>query len=156
MSEWGGSGSGVRLRTARADDYDAIAGVVDGWWGRPVLSALPRLFLDHFSQSSLVGEDAEGLACFLVGLLTSDAPHQAYIHFVGVAPRVRARGVGRLMYEEFFRVARHANRYSVSAITAPENTASIAFHRRLGFTVSEPIPDYNGPGRDMVTFRRLL
>jgi hypothetical protein len=42
------------LRPARPADYDAIAAVVDDWWGRPVLSSIPRLFLDHFHRTSLI------------------------------------------------------------------------------------------------------
>ena len=34
------------VRVARPQDYDAIASVVDAWWGRPMLDFLPRLFLD--------------------------------------------------------------------------------------------------------------
>ena len=143
-------------RRARPDDYDAIAAVVDDWWGRPILSILPRLFLDHFHATSLVSEDPEGLAAFLVGLLPPDRAGGAYIHFVGVAPRARRRGVARALYDEFFQAARRAGYGSVAAITSPLNTTSIEFHRGLGFTVDGPVRDYNGPGQDMITFHRRL
>ena len=42
------------------------------------------------------------------------------------------------------------------AITSPGNHGSIRFHSALGFTVSGPVRDYNGPGRDMVTFELNL
>lgn len=74
------------IRSARPADYDAIAAVVDDWWGRPVLPSLPRLFLDHFHRTSLVAEATHGLNAFLVG----------------------------------------------------------------------PVPDYDGPGRDLVTFERRI
>jgi ribosomal protein S18 acetylase RimI-like enzyme len=144
------------MRTARPDDYDAIVAVVDDWWGRPIRSALPRLFLDFFHQTSLVSEDPDGLAGFLIGLLPRDAVDRAYIHFVGVAPRARELGLARAMYDEFFRMASREGRRSVAAITSPANTASIAFHRSLGFTVRGPVPDYNGPEKDMIVFDRLL
>jgi L-amino acid N-acyltransferase YncA len=41
-------------------------------------------------------------------------------------------------------------------ITSSANHDSIRFHRRLGFTVSDPRPNYDGPGKTMVTFRREL
>jgi hypothetical protein len=47
-------------RQARPEDYDAVAAVADGWWGRPVLASPPRLFLDHFHRSSLVIEGPGG------------------------------------------------------------------------------------------------
>jgi hypothetical protein len=69
--------SELTLRTATPADYDAIAAVVDDWWGRPVRRMLPRLFLDHF-------------------------------------------------------------------------------HAALGFTVSDPLPGYDGPGDVKVRFERPL
>ena len=143
-------------RMARPDDYDAIAAVADDWWGRPILGALPRLFLDHFYRTSLVVEGPDGLLAFLVGILSPSQPGQAYIHFVGVAPRARGLGLGRRLYEEFFALARADGRRVVSAVTAPANAGSIAFHRSMGFAVTGPVPDYDGPGRDLVTFERPL
>jgi ribosomal protein S18 acetylase RimI-like enzyme len=144
------------IRPARAADYDAIAAVVDDWWGRPILPALPRLFLDHFHGTSLVAEEDEALAGFLVGLLSPSQPDEAYIHFVGVRPDARGGGLARTLYDRFFDLAREDNRRVVRAVTAPANQKSIAFHRRLGFTVDGPIPDYNGPGRELVAFERNI
>jgi ribosomal protein S18 acetylase RimI-like enzyme len=145
-----------RPRPAAPGDYDAIAAVTDAWWGRPVLGSLPRLFLDHFHRSSLVIDGPGGPVAFLIGILSPSEPRHAYIHFAGVAPEVRHRGLGRVLYEEFFALARGDGRQTVSAVTAPGNSGSIAFHRAMGFTVTGPVPDYNGPGRALVTFARLL
>jgi ribosomal protein S18 acetylase RimI-like enzyme len=152
----GSTGDAPYLRAARPDDYDAIAAVVDDWWDRPVRSAIPRLFLDFFHRTSLINEDTDGLAGFLIGLLPPDAMDGAYIHFVGVAPRARKRGLARAMYDEFFRMARREGRHNVAAITSPVNATSIAFHRSLGFAVRGPVPDYNGPDSDMMVFGRPL
>jgi ribosomal protein S18 acetylase RimI-like enzyme len=143
-------------RTARASDYPAIAAAVDDWWGRPVLGALPRLFLDHFHHTSLVLDGPGGLVAFLVGILSPADSRRAYIHFAGVAPHARRQGLARLLYAEFFTLARAGGRTTVSAVTAPGNTGSIAFHRALGFSVTGPLADYNGPGRDLVRFDRAL
>ena len=145
-----------QIRTATPADYDAIAPVIDQWWGRPVLASLPRLFLDLFHGSSLVIDGADGLDAFLIGIFSTSQADRAYIHFVGVAPRARRSGYGRLLYEEFFRRARANGRRTVSAITAPANLRSADFHRALGFTVSGPVRDYNGPGREMLIFDRTL
>jgi len=148
--------TGHALRPATPADYDAMAAVVDAWWGRPVLAFLPRLFLDHFHRTSLVAEGPEGMAGFLVGFLSPSAVEEAYIHFVGVSPAARGSGLARTMYERFFALARAHDRRVVKAITSPVNTASIAFHRRMGFTASGPVPDYNGPGAHLVTFERAI
>ena len=141
---------------AYPQDYDAIAQVVDDWWGRPVLSGLPRLFLDHFHATSLVAKESGDLVGFLIGLMSPSTPDEAYIHFAGVAPGMRGRGLARAMYERFFQTAREHGRHTVAAITSPHNAASIAFHRRLGFYVRGPVRGYNGPGNDMVLFQRPL
>ena len=151
------------LRTAVPADYDAIIQVVDRWWGRSMVSALPRLFLDHFHGTSLVapaGPQApapdRGLSGFLVGFPSGSLPEQAYIHFVGVSPQCRGDGLGRLLYQTFFEAARDAGLRVVSAVTSPVNAPSIAFHRSMGFEVEGPVAGYNGPGNDLVTFHRQL
>src|SRR5215475_4947792 len=144
------------MRTATPADYDAIACVVDDWWGRPVLGALPRLFLDLFWRTSLIMDGDGGTDAFLLGILSPSDVARAYIHFVGVSPAVRGHGYARLLYERFFTLARAEGRTVVSAITAVTNTGSAAFHRALGFTVTGPVENYNGPGQEMLVFERVL
>jgi ribosomal protein S18 acetylase RimI-like enzyme len=157
----------IRLRTATAADYDQIIAVVDDWWGRPIGPALPRVFLDHFHATSTIAESAAGesataenkggeLAGFLIGFLSPSQPDAAYIHFVGVHPSLRGNGLARILYERFFALARANARQRVSAITAPQNAGSIAFHTAMGFTATSPIPDYDGAGSAKVLFQRYL
>ena len=143
--------------TARLADYDAIAAVLDDWWGRPVLGALPRLFLDHFHGSSLVVDGEEGPRAFLVGILSPSEPDRAYIQFVGVSPAARGLGLARQLYEEFFaRWPAATGGGLVSAVTAPVNSGSVAFHQAMGFTVTGPVAGYDGPGHDKILFEREL
>ncbi|HEY5252611.1 MAG TPA: GNAT family N-acetyltransferase [Acidimicrobiales bacterium] len=146
----------IRTRRARPADYDWIIDVVDDWWGRPMAAKLPRLFLDHFWQSSLIAEERGRQVGFLVGFLSPAEPSEAYIHFVGVDPGVRRRAIGRQLYEEFFQSARNAGRTEVTAITGSMNHDSIRFHSNLGFRVSEPVAGYNGPETALVVFHRSL
>ena len=147
----------VNVRTARPSDYDRLARVVDDWWGRPVQQGLPRLFLDHFWRTSLIAEKEQGeLRGFLVGLLSPSEPDLAYVHFAAVAPEERRTGLATALYDRFFDLARANGRTTVRAITAPHNEQSIAFHRRLGFDISPPITDYNGPGTALVEMQRAL
>jgi GNAT superfamily N-acetyltransferase len=148
--------AGVTVRAARAADYDRIAAVVDDWWGRPVRQVLPRLFLDHFHDTSFVADDSEGLAGFLAGFLSPSLREVAYIHFAGVAPRMRGHGLARLLYERFFDLAEADGRHLVRAITAPVNAGSIAFHAALGFAVDGPVPGYDGPSSAKMVFEREL
>ncbi|HEY0933828.1 MAG TPA: GNAT family N-acetyltransferase [Trebonia sp.] len=146
----------LTLRGATAADYDRIAAVLDRWWGRRVVPALPRLFLDHFHATSTIAEADRELAGFLIGFLSPSLPEAAYVHFVGVHPGYRGRGLARVLYQRFFDLAAADGRTVVSAVTSPVNAASIAFHRALGFTVAGPVPGYDGPGDVKVRFERSL
>ena len=157
----------IRLRTATAADYDQIIAVVDDWWGRPIRHTLARVFLDHFYATSTIAESATAesataenkggeLAGFLIGFLSPSQPDAAYIHFVGVHPGLRGNGLARVLYERFFALAAANDRAVVTAITAPQNTGSIAFHTAMGFTVTPPIPDYDGRDSPKVLFQRRL
>ncbi|MFA1546829.1 N-acetyltransferase family protein [Actinomadura chokoriensis] len=146
----------VHLRPAEPEDYDRIVSVMDDWWGRPIGSILPRLFLDHFHRTSLVAEDGDGLAGFLIGLLSHSMPDTAYIHAVGVAPRLRGNGLARRLYQGFFDLVAAEHRTTVKAITSPQNRGSIAFHTAMGFTLTGPVADYDGPTVDRIVFRLQL
>jgi ribosomal protein S18 acetylase RimI-like enzyme len=144
------------IRSAVAADYDLIASVVNDWWGRDVLTGLPRLFLNHFHTTSLVAEDEGKMIGFLVGFVSPSEPTEAYIHYVAVDPARRHDGLARQLYDEFLERVRGRGCTVARAITSPTNETSIAFHRRMGFEVRSTVRDYNGPGRDMVTFTREL
>lgn len=155
----------MQIRSLTPDDYAPLIAVVDAWWGRPVAPMLPKLFFVHFHQTSFVAENHGERMGFLVGFLSPALPDEAYIHFVGVRPDYRGRGVGRELYERFFQMARRANRSRVRCVTSSPNAASIAFHRAMGFALegtdegSAGIPihcGYDGPGEDRVLFVKEL
>jgi ribosomal protein S18 acetylase RimI-like enzyme len=163
----GGPGAaGVTLRELRPSDHGTVIAVIDDWWGgRPMAPMLPRLFFEHFTGTSFAAERAGQLAGFLVGFVSQSRPSEAYIHFVGVHPGERGRGLGGQLYEAFFAAVSARGRTVVRAVTAPVNTGSIAFHRRMGFRI-EPGPagsggigvaaGYDGPGQDRVRFVKHL
>ena len=145
---------GVTIRPAVPDDYDRIAAVIDDWWGRPLRQVLPRLFLDHFHDTSFVAEDGASLCGFLVGFLSPASREDAYVHFIGVEPGGGTAGSGASCTSTSSRSPAHG-RSRVRAVTAPVNEASIAFHRRLGFEARE-VADYDGPGSTKVVFERTI
>ena len=113
---WPRSLRAITVRAAAPADYDRIAPLVDAWWGgRAMIDMLPRLFFVHFAETAFVAEDGDELAGFLAGFLSQSRPDEAYIHFAGVSPDHRGRGVGRLLYERFFAVAREHSRTSFAA-----------------------------------------
>jgi ribosomal protein S18 acetylase RimI-like enzyme len=148
----------VTIRTVEDADYDRIIGLVDDWWGgREMTDLLPRLFFTHFANTSFVAHDTEGsIAGFICGFLSAARADEAYVHFIGVDPRYRRRGVARLLYDSFAAEAQAAGRTTLRALTSPVNDVSIAAHRALGFEVEGVRRDYDGPGRDRVLFVRRL
>jgi GNAT superfamily N-acetyltransferase len=164
----------LTFRRPVEDDYPRIQDGLTHWWGglggeagaqqRRLL--VPRLFLQHFTGTSLIVEDADGaLVAFLVGFLSQDHPDEAYIHFVGVDPGRQRGGVGAALYERFFDLARAAGRTRVRCITGPANANSVAYHTRMGFRIEDGdldvdgVPaqsDYDGEGLPRVCFVREL
>jgi GNAT superfamily N-acetyltransferase len=148
-----------------ADRFSEIS-VIDQWWGgRQMADKLPRLFFEHFTDTSFAAEHDGKLAGFLAGFISQSRPGEAYIHFVGVDPTQRGSGLGRLLYEAFFQVAGARGCVLVRAVTSPVNRGSVAFHQRMGFRL-EPgdaqvdgipfSPGYDGHGGDRVRFIRSL
>ncbi|WP_199429130.1 GNAT family N-acetyltransferase [Qaidamihabitans albus] len=163
----------IALRRAEENDHAEMVRAIQTWWGdsrspeqaRELALLLPRLFVEHFSGTSLVAEDGGDMAGFLIGFHSADDPVLAYVHFVGIDPRRRHDGLARRLYETFFTAAAAAGRRRVGAVTSPANHGSIAFHRRMGFTLKpgdtmvDGVPvhrDYDGPGQDRVVFVREL
>jgi pimeloyl-ACP methyl ester carboxylesterase/GNAT superfamily N-acetyltransferase len=148
---------GYTLRHPTEADHLRVIGVLSDWWGgRDLSHLLPRLYFQHFNDTSFIVEHNGELVAFLIGFLSQSEVGQAYIHFVGVHPEHRKHHLGQALYERFFQLARARGATEVHAITGTVNSGSQAYHARLGFVVSPPIPDYDGPGDDRVTMTRRL
>jgi predicted GNAT superfamily acetyltransferase len=156
----------VTIRPLGPSDYLPVISVIDDWWnGRQMADMLPHLFFEHFTDTSFAAERDGDLAGFLVGFRSQSRPAQAYIHFVGVAPRERGSGLGRQLYERFFTAVRARDCRLVRAVTSPVNSGSIRFHQQLGFDI-EPgdaevngiavTAGYDGEGQDRVRFVKHL
>jgi len=154
------------VRHAEPSDYATVIAVVDEWWGgRQMADGLPKLFFVHFRYTSFVAEQAGTIIGFVAGFRSQTFPEVAYIHYVGIDPAVRGGGVGRALYERFFKAALRLGCSEVQCVTAPVNRKSIAFHRALGFEFlpgdaeSDGVPystDYDGRGASRVRFRKYL
>jgi ribosomal protein S18 acetylase RimI-like enzyme len=135
-----------------------VIGRVNVWWGgREMAPMLPKLFFLHFEGTSFVAEDEEGdLTGFVCGFLSQTNSDEAYIHFVGISPDHRGKGLGRTLYERFFDEVRAQGRSVVRCVTSPVNQRSVAFHEALGFEVERVAEDYDGPGEDRILLVKRL
>lgn len=151
------------IRSAGPEDHTRIIAVLPDWWdGRDLTSMVPMVFLLHFHTTSLIVEHGDVLIAFLIGFDSQSYEHEAYIHFAGVHPDYRGRGIGRSMYERFFERCRQEGRHIVRACTSPVNVNSIAFHQKMGFFLEDGggrvngikvFLDYNRPGDHKVRFK---
>ena len=156
----------VCIRNAEPSDYRPIISVINAWWGgRSMADMLPKLFFVHFRQTSFVAENGGNIVGFLIGFISQSFPDEAYIHFVGVHPDCRKKGLGQTLYGRFFEKAKAFGCSRVRCVTSPVNNASIAFHLRMGFSM-EPgqmtvdgisvAEDYDGRGEHSVLFVKPL
>jgi GNAT superfamily N-acetyltransferase len=156
----------MKIRNVDPSDYSPIITTLNDWWGgRKVSGMLPRLFFEHFCDTSYIIEEDEKIVAFLIGFLSNSQPKEAYIHFIGVHPNHRHCGYGRLLYERFFDTVQQNHRCIVRCVTSPVNKTSIAFHTHMGFQIKPGTairdgvnydPDHDGPGEDRVCFIRQV
>jgi ribosomal protein S18 acetylase RimI-like enzyme len=109
----------VQIRQLSTADYPFVISVIDQWrGGRQMADKLPRLFFEHFTDTSFAAERDGTLAGFLAGFISQSRPGEAYIHFVGVDPAERGSGLGRRLYEAFFQIAEARGCVLVRAVTS--------------------------------------
>ncbi len=126
----------LRYRKAQPDDHNRIISVLKDWWdGRDLTGMLPKLFLVHFCNTSLIIENSEELVAFLVGFFSPHYKDEGYIHFCGVHPSYRGIGLGKYLYKEFFGMCNKNGRDIVKSCTSPINKGSISFHNKTGFQI---------------------
>ena len=155
-----------KLRHGHPSDQLKIVKVMTDWWGgRDLSHMLPRVFLEHFRNTSFIIEKEGYLVAFLVGFYSQSQTDEAHIHFVGVHPEHRKAQLGRFLYQQFFQLCRQAGRTKIRATTSPVNKGSIRFHQKMGFEILrgnafiDEIPatnDYNKPGDPKVLFLKSL
>ncbi len=156
----------LNIRPVSELDYQGVISVVDEWWGgRHMADMLPKLFFIHFQDTSFIVEEDGRLIAFLIGVISQTYPNQAYIHFVGIHPDYRQRGIARQLYHMFFDKVRQRGCDTVHCVTSPVNKASIVFHTRMGFRIEQgngevdgvPVTvNYDGRGQSRVLFVRTL
>jgi GNAT superfamily N-acetyltransferase len=156
----------VEIRFVKNSDYYVLSPLINKWWGgRQMADMLPKLFFDHFNNTSFIAEKNGEIVGFLIGFLSQSHSEEAYIHFVGIHPEYRKHNIGKTLYNEFFKVVKKENRKIVRAVTSPVNKVSIAYHTSMGFEIRSGNKevdgisvhaDYDGPSQDRVLFTKKL
>jgi len=156
----------MKIRFVKESDYYVISPLINEWWGmRNMSDLLPKLFFDHFSNTSFIAEIDGEIVGFLIGFLSQSYSNEAYIHFVGVHPSYRKQNLGKELYEEFFKTVQESGRNIVRCVTSPVNKNSIAYHTKMGFKIKDGDgfvdgasvhTGYDGSNQDRVLFVKEL
>ncbi|MEK4441385.1 MULTISPECIES: GNAT family N-acetyltransferase [Niallia] len=156
----------MKIRSVNSLDYYEISPLLNQWWGgRQMADKLPKLFFDHFTDTSFIAEKDGEIVGFLIGFLSQSQPEEAYIHFVGVHPKYRKHNVGKTLYNKFFYVVKQKGASIIRCVTSPINKISISFHTNMGFDIEQGnavvdgvtvYKDYDGPNQDRVLFKKNL
>lgn len=161
-----GTVAGLSLREPTEADHPRLARLVREWWDeRP--PHLERLWLRHFSATSVVAENPGGrLAGLAVAFRSPAEPERGVLQLIAVAPDIRRRGVGRALVADAERRLAAGGVAAVEVVVWPGNRAGIRFLEALGY---EPAPsaverlygvpataDYDGEGEDRSVMERRL
>lgn len=156
----------MQLRNVESFDYTPIISVLNEWWGgRHMSDMLPKLFFIYFRNTSFVVYEDNEIIGFIIGFVSQTNPKEAYIHFSGVHPDFRRKGIARKIYNHFFDIVRSLNCKIVRCVTSTVNKTSINFHTAMGFHIDPGDaeidgitfhPDYDGPGENRVLFTKYL
>ncbi|MCU0504708.1 MAG: GNAT family N-acetyltransferase [Chloroflexi bacterium] len=163
----------IAFRPPVEADHRRLVDVVDHWFGRPVRARLGRMWFEHFTGTSLVGEtldprsadpDLPRVVAFLVGFASPDRPGDAVIHLAAIAPEWRRRGFGTAIHERWLRDRAADGAVRASVVIPPDERVAYLFYRSLGFEPvtagSRPLwgvpafADHEGDGADRAILTR--
>jgi ribosomal protein S18 acetylase RimI-like enzyme len=154
----------MNVESCTKTDFDAIVSSLSDFWGHDRNRALHHpMFVNEFVDCAYVIRDEEKVVAYLFGLI-AHAKSVAYIHLVAVRPSHRQLGLARQLYNHFTSLAVSRGCRQLRAITSPDNSGSIRFHKSLGFQLEGApnaagvpvVKDYAGPGLDRVVFCKNL
>ncbi|MFI7551377.1 GNAT family N-acetyltransferase [Micromonospora sediminimaris] len=156
----------VRLRPMTADDADRVLAIyqagLDG--GNASFETVAPSWTDfdagRLPAHRLVAVDGDGtlIGWIAVSPTSARAVYAGVVeHSVYVDPVAQGRGVARLLLDALIESTDAAGIWTIQSGVFPENTASLALHRRAGFRVvgtRERVGRHHGRWRDVVLLER--
>jgi L-amino acid N-acyltransferase YncA len=134
----------VKIRAMTAADADAVLGIYQAGLGSGQASfetvAPPWAAFDAGKLPDhryvAVGDTGEVLGWVAVSAVSSRCVYAGVVeHSVYVDPAAWGRGVGRALLDALIGSTEEAGIWTIQSGVFPENTASLALHRRAGFRV---------------------
>lgn len=156
----------MNIRHIEPEDCKTILAVASNWWGSNYSSDMfSKWYIHHFRDTCHLAVENGKMIGFIMGFLSQSESDESYIRIVMVDPASRGKGVGRALYEEFFKSVGVLGRNVIRCVTAPRKKDSIAFHTRMGFVIEPQEQEFDGlpvcldyDGRDgiRVVFKKVL
>jgi ribosomal protein S18 acetylase RimI-like enzyme len=155
----------MKIESCTKDDFNEIIRDISDFWGSDRTLHLHQPFLIYeFGNTAFVIRDKGIVVAYLFGFF-SQTENLAYIHLIGVREKYQRMGLGKLLYDNFIKIAKSNNIQKIKAITKPVNTKSINFHtKKIGMTmIGAPnddginvIKNYSGIDSDRVVFTKNI
>jgi L-amino acid N-acyltransferase YncA len=157
---------GVVVRAMRPYDADAVLAIYQAGLDSGDASfetrapSWPEFDAGKLDQHRLVAIDGDGRVLgWVAASAISRRPVYAGVveHSVYVSPLDRGRGIGRLLLSGLIESTESAGIWTIQTGIFPENAASMAVHRRVGFRVvgvRESIGRHHGRWRDVILIER--
>lgn len=154
----------MQIESCTKSDFDHIlTNIVDFWGSDRTLSLHHPMFINQFGNTAFVIRDNGVVIAYLFGFFSQTDP-SGYVHLIGVRQNFQGKGLGRALYDHFTTIAKAKGCNKMKAMTTPGNSASIAFHKKIGMKLCgeknekrvEVVKDYSGPGLDRVVFEKEI
>ncbi|MET7971262.1 N-acetyltransferase family protein [Micromonospora sp. NPDC005305] len=158
--------AGITVRPMTAEDADAVLAIYQAGLDAGDASfetatpTWPAFDAARLPDHRFVAVDAGGAVVGWVAVspTSTRAVYAGVVeHSVYVSPAVQGRGVGRLLLDALIASTEAAGVWTIQSGVFPENTASLAVHRRAGFRVvgtRERVGRQHGRWRDVVLLER--
>lgn len=105
------------------------------------------LWADHFSSTSRVAHDGEGLLGFVMGHRIPERPEVLFVWQIGVAERARGRGIGSRLLDELWAGTPEVSH--LEATVTPDNVASDRMFRGFAARHAATVTTTPGYGEEL-------
>lgn len=149
--------SGPALRPARAADLDALVALEDACFDthRIARPTFARMLL-HATRPVIVLDDGAGGIAGYASVLARRGFAEARLFSIAVAPQRRANGTGRALLAAAESAAARLGCTSLRLEVDPSNAAAVRLYESAGYRPVRTWPDWYGPGRPAVVYRRAI
>ena len=146
------------VRPLGKHDFDHLVQVVERCWGEALggeVHPIHPIFFHELGGLAHVAERRGAILGFILAFLIPEGPPTGYVHFVGVHPDHRRRGIGTTLYQTIEERCIDRGCANLRAVAAPENQVALEFHLGNAWQVTHAA-DYAGPARPRLVFTKSI